>query len=188
MTLPLSWARDFFSGKEAAASSTKGWNCILPKLAWKAKEVKLRQLLAERPDQKIPELGLLDDRTFLDVARDANLDTEDGIRTALSRLRHIAENQLASMLQPALQQWYYTQGNEGHAPQSVAQLAAYIDPPIDNSIFERYEILNTGTNVAGGWRGGWVISQKKAVDADYDRRWLISPVGFGPQNFKASGQ
>ncbi len=142
-------------------------------LVWKTKEVKLRQLLAERPDQKIPELGLLDDRTFLDVARDANLDTEDGIRAALSRLRHIAENQLAGMLQPALQQWYYSQGNEGHAPQSVAQLAAYIYPPIDNSFFDRYEILDT---------------EKKAVDADYDQRWLISPVGFSLQNFKASGQ
>jgi len=48
---------------------------------------------------------------------------------------------------PALQQ--FTQANDGLAPQSVAQLATFIDPPIDAAILERYEILNTGTNVAG---------------------------------------
>jgi RNA polymerase sigma factor (sigma-70 family) len=155
-------------------------------LAWKAKEDRLRQLLTERPDQNIPELGLLDDRTFQDVARDANLDTEDGIRTALSRLRFIAENKIANEFQPALQQ--FTQANNGNAPQSIAQLAPYIDPPIDNAIFDRYEVVNTGTNVVAGWRGGWVISQKKAVDADHDARWLISPVGFQNADFKTWGQ
>ncbi len=152
-------------------------------LTSKAKDERLKQLLDERPHQKIPELSLLDERTFLEVAQDANLETEGGIRAALSRLRFIAENQIAARLQPALQQ--FAQANDNRAPENVTQLATLIDPPIDAAILERYEILNTGTNAAGGWRGGWVISQKVAVDSDYDQRWLISPVGFGPSDFKA---
>ena len=111
------------------------------------------------------------------------METEGGIRAALSRLRFIAENQIAARLQPALQQ--FAKANDNRAPENVAQLATLIDPPIDTAILERYEILNTGTNAAGGWRGGWVISQRAAVDSDYDQRWLISPVGFGPSDFKA---
>jgi hypothetical protein len=169
--------------KELAEASAAGNNPLVQTaLKWKAGEAKLRQLFDDRPEHRIPELSLLDDRTYFDVAKDADLETEAGIRTALSRVRFIAENQIAVKLQAALQQ--FTKADEGRAPQNVAELATFIDPPIDKAIFDRYGILNTGTNVAGGWSGGWVISQKKAVDSDYDSRWLISPRGFGPSEFK----
>ena len=59
---------------------------------------------------------------------------------------------------------------------------------MDPAIFDRYEILNTGTNVAGGWTGGWVLSQKQAVDPTLDRRWQISPVGFGSSEWEPQSQ
>jgi hypothetical protein len=157
-------------------------------LTWKTKEAKLRVLLEEMPDQKIPELSLLGEQTYLDVARDANPDTDEGMRAALSRLRFIAENSFANTLQDALGR--YTKANNGQPPGNVADLAAYIEPPMDNAgaILERYQILDTGTNVAGGWSGGWVVAQQKAVDPDHDFRWAISPVGYGPSAFKSSRQ
>jgi hypothetical protein len=106
----------------------------------------------------------------------------------LSSLRFSAENSFANRLQSALDQ--YTKANNGQPPGNVADLAAYIAPPMDNAnaSLERYQILDTGTNVAGGWSGGWVITQKKAVDPDHDFRWMISPVGYGSSAFKPPGQ
>jgi len=106
----------------------------------------------------------------------------------LSRLRFIAENSFANTLQEALAR--YTKANNGQPPGNVPDLAACIEPAMDNAsaILERYQVLDTGTNVAGGWSGGWVVTQKQAVDPDHDQRWLISPVGYGPSAFKASGQ
>jgi hypothetical protein len=114
------------------------------------------------------------------VAKDADLDTDEGIRAALISLRFRAENNFAVKLQPALQQ--YTKANNGQPPGNLADLTAYITPPVDNAnaILERYQILDTGMNVAGGWSGGWVIAQKKAVDPDRDFRWLSA--------FKAPGK
>ena len=152
-------------------------------LKWKANESRLRQLLEQRPKQKIPELKLLDEGTYLDVAKESDLDSDDGIRKALSRLRFIAENELAGRMQSALGK--YSHDNNEQPPPNISQLASYFDPKIDDDILERYELLKTGTNVAGGWRGGWVVTQKEAVDVEYDTRWLISPVGYGPSDFKA---
>jgi RNA polymerase sigma factor (sigma-70 family) len=155
-------------------------------LKWKANETKLRQLLQQIPSQQIPELKLLDEGTYLDVAKESDLDTDAGIRKALSRLRFIAENELASRMHLALQK--FSEDNGGQPPQTISQLASYFDPRIADAVFERYEFMKTGTNVAGGWRGGWVVTQKEAVDAEYDKRWLISPVGYGTADFKAADQ
>lgn len=147
-------------------------------MAWKAKETRLLQLLDQTPQQRIPELGLLDKDAFLYAARDADLDTEVGIRQALSGLRLRAENQAAIRLQAALKA--YSEAHPDTRPASATELAPYADPPLEAPILERYEVKNTGADVVAGWSGGWVLTQKQLVDAEYDTRWGISPVGFGP--------
>src|SRR5262249_26071101 len=59
-------------------------------LARKAKETRLRALLEQMPQQNIPELKLLGDRTYADVAEEADLDSESGVRAAFSQLRFAA--------------------------------------------------------------------------------------------------
>ncbi len=159
---------------------------VQQELASKARVSRLEELLAQMPQQRIPELSLLDSRTYLDVARDADLETDTGVRAALSRLRFTAENQAAIKLQAALHE--FSKASNGKPPEKVSDLASLIDPPMDPAIFDRYEILNTGTNVAGGWTGGWVLSQKQAVDPTLDRRWQISPVGFGSSEWEPQSQ
>ena len=57
-----------------------------------AKAKFLKQYLEQHPDRKIPELQFLSEKDWADAAWNADLNTEDGIRVALSNLRGEAEN------------------------------------------------------------------------------------------------
>ncbi len=50
---------------------------VQQELASKARASKLEELLGQMPQQQIHELSLLDQRAYLDVARDADLETEE---------------------------------------------------------------------------------------------------------------
>ncbi len=153
-------------------------------LTWKEKETSLRQLFAEHPDQSIPELRLLDNQAWLNAAMNANLETDSGVRSAMSGLRHSAENQFAIKLQNALQSFMQT--NNGRFPDSLAQLQAYFDPSLAQAL-QRYEILPTGDSPnQRAFGADHYITQKAAVDPDYDARWEIGPNGFGNMPFKNS--
>lgn len=148
----------------------------------KANVEKMKQLFLEHPDQRIPEMRLLSDQYFFDLARDQDLESSNGIRMAYSEIRNRAENQFAGELQPALQKFYRSNSNQ--PPDNILALAPFFDPPIDNAILERYHVIETGKSSVGGWSGGWALTQKETPDPDYDGRWFISPVGYGPAPFK----
>jgi RNA polymerase sigma factor (sigma-70 family) len=153
-------------------------------LTWKEKETSLRQLFEEHPDQSIPELQLLDNDYWLNAAMHANLDTDAGVRSAMSGLRHSAENQFAIKLQNALHNFMQT--NNGRFPDSLAQLQSYFDPSLAQAL-ERYEIRPAKDFPSNGGLGGDLyITQKAAVDPDYDARWVIGENGFSNTSFKGS--
>lgn len=151
-----------------------------------ANGIRLKQLLEQMPDQKIPELSFLDDNSYNDAAGDSDLSSNEGVKDALGRLRFRAENLFVIQLQSALQR--YTQSNAKSTIPSLPDLAKYFDPPIDANLLERYQVVNTGTNIIAGWNGGWAITQKNAVDPERDQRWSVSPVGFGPADFRWAEQ
>jgi hypothetical protein len=155
---------------------------LLEKTSRSANGIRLRELLEQMPDQKIPELSLLNDAAYLDASHDCDLDTDEGIKKALSQLRFRAENLFAVQLQRALQR--YTQANQQSTVPTLLDLTNYFDPPIDMTILERYQVVNTDTNIIAGWRGGWAVTQKNAVDSERDQRWSVSPVGFSPADFR----
>jgi len=157
-------------------------NALLEKTSGSANGIRLRELLEQMPDQKIPELSLLNDAAYLDASHDCDLDTDEGIKKALSQLRFRAENLFAVQPQRALQR--YTQANQQSTVPTLLDLTNYFDPPIDMTILERYQVVNTGTNIIAGWRGGWAVTQKNAVDSERDQRWSVSPVGFSPADFR----
>jgi RNA polymerase sigma factor (sigma-70 family) len=148
----------------------------------KANVEKMRQLFREHPDQQIPELQLLSDQYFFDLARDQDLESSNGIRAAYSEIRNMAENQFAMELRSALQK--FEQSNSNQPPATILALAPFFDPPTDNAMLERYHVIETGKSIVAGWSGGWVISQKETPDLDYDGQWFVSPVGFSTSPFK----
>lgn len=147
---------------------------------------KLKQLMKDRPGLGIPEFYLLGEQDMVGVARDSNLETEEGIHEAFFQLRHKAGNYFAPIMMGALKK--YTEANNGQPPEDLSQLASFFDPPIDASILQRYKLLHPDPkHIMGGWNGGWVITQKEPVDG-FDSRWAISPVGFSNGSFEAAGE
>lgn len=139
-------------------------------LALAAKAGELNQQLEQRPDKKIPELQFLAEHDWLGVVRDADLQSDVGIRKALARLRSLAKNSFGTKMGRALDA--YVAASQGQLPAEPAQLAPYFETPVDESILQRYEMLQTGkaTDVP---KETWVISEKRPVDREYDSHLYI---------------
>ena len=146
-------------------------------LEWKARENKLRELIALTAGQNIPELKMLDEMAWLNTAMDADLDSPEGQRKTMSSLRRSAENQFVIKLQGALQK--YAADNNGQFPNDISQLATLLEPPADASMLQRYAIhpASDHPNVQVG--GEKVLTQASLVDPDFDQRWIIGPNGYG---------
>ena len=130
---------------------------------WKAKELKLRQLFEQKPDQRIPEMQFLNDEQWLDVAKTADLDSTRGVRTAFSNIRAVATIAFATKIQMALHT--YMRVNKNILPDSPLQLEKYFNPPVENVsvMLSRYEMLDPETQSKEGYKGASII-QKVLVD------------------------
>ena len=126
---------------EGSAGTDPQFDSALKTWAWRAS--RLRQRLNQTPGQQIPELQLLDEKGWFDAVKGMNqLETDDDFNKAFSNARNIAKNQFGSLLQQALRA--YTAANAGALPQDLAQLKPFFDQPIDDSVFQRYKLLQTG--------------------------------------------
>ncbi|MDR3456591.1 MAG: sigma-70 family RNA polymerase sigma factor [Verrucomicrobiae bacterium] len=105
---------------------------------WLAKEKKIREQFALHPEQKIPEMQFLTEEDWLDHARHADVDTEKGMRIALSNIRAAASGAFATKFGLALQA--YLAANQQQLPATASQLAGYFNPPLQDAdaIFSRY--------------------------------------------------
>ena len=146
-------------------------------LKWKANEAKLRQLFEDRPAQRVPQMQLLNDEDWLDLARDEDLESEAGIRKAFSDVRRSAENTFINELSDALKK--FAEANGQKLPDSLVQLKPYFEPPVDDSMLGQYKLLHTG-KVSDVPSGEWAVTENTLVDEEYDTRWGIGPNGFGP--------
>jgi len=153
-------------------------------LTWKAKLVKLVKLFEDRPEQRIPELALVNDDQWFSIAKDSDLDTESGIRNALSSLRSIAEQNFASMAQVAVAK--FAQANDKQFPTELSQLQSYFDSPVDDAILQRWKILPAGATIPGIGGEGPLITEKAAVDELFDRRYGVMTSGYGVTDFLSS--
>jgi RNA polymerase sigma factor (sigma-70 family) len=112
--------------------------------SWLVRVKKLKDRLAQTPDQSIPELQLLTDQNWLGVAKNRQqLETDADFDKALSDLRSSAKGDFASMVQSALRS--YAQANNGQSPVDMSQLQPYFAAPVDNSVLQRYELAQPGT-------------------------------------------
>jgi hypothetical protein len=146
--------------------------------SWMKRANQLKQQLDQMPDKKIPELQFANDQDWLDATKNADLNTDEGVRKALSDLRRKAKGTFAHMMANALHK--YIQANNGQLPDDPAELKPYFEQAIDPAILQRYKMLYTGDSnnvptVPG--HGQLVIGEKAPVDIDYDSHYYIGPNG-----------
>ncbi len=85
--------------------------------AWTARMTLLKRKVAEMPDKRIPELQFLTEKNWADAAKDANLNTEDGVREAAKE---------------------FARNNNGRMPSEASPLAPYLKHPIDEATLQNY--------------------------------------------------
>ena len=142
--------------------------------AWLARVKQLRQLSAAHPDRQIPEMCLLIDDDWLQVARQASFDTEDQRRQAFASLRTAAKKKFVAQLSAALPK--FTKAFDGKLPSSTLDLAPYLKPPADAAMLQRYGMTQTGPVTAAN-RSAWVMRELAPVDEDYDSRHTVNSGG-----------
>lgn len=139
---------------------------------------RLKQLFEERPDKKIPELKFLTDKIWADVAWNADLDTEDGIRVAFSNLRSDAEDIfLNEMMKAAINK--YLAANNDLLPANLSDLKSYFDVPVTDEMLQRYTLLQTGKSD----NGADLVRLTSYVDEDYDSNHVMSINGASGGQF-----
>ncbi len=144
---------------------------------------RFKKLIKDKPGLTIPEFYLLSEGDVVAVAKDSDLETEEGIRHAFFQLRAKAGNYFAVVMMPALKK--YTDANSGQPPNDVSLVAPYFDPPIEASILQRYKVIHSDTNhVLGGWSGGGMGCNSKRTCRWYGCALSHQPGRVQPRQFR----
>lgn len=153
--------------QDVATSARLGTDAVEIK-KWITRVQHLRQLFAQRPDQHIPELKLLNDLDWLAIARRIpGFENERDRRESFAVVRDLAKTKFAGQLTLALTK--FVAANDGALPTDLSQLLPHFTPPIDPAMLQRYEVRQSG-KAADKSRRGHAIVERAAVDADYDSR------------------
>jgi hypothetical protein len=138
---------------------------------WVRQTKRLKQAFERRPDQKIPELALMDDQDWLRTARSVQLDTEDDLDRAMAIMRNKAREDFTRDLQNALTA--YVKANNGRLPADTEELEYYCaitGVPMhwtpNLAICAQYEMVGPGE--ARGGPPGTIMKLKSLVNEDYD--------------------
>ena len=131
---------------------------------WLAKEKKIRDQFELHPEQKIPEMQFLTEEDWLDHARHADVDTENGMRIAMSNIRSTASGAFSSIMITALGS--YMADHQQQLPDTASQLADYFHPPLKDAeaILSRYIRYKPDPNIMLG--SPMVFEQDRATVVD----------------------
>ena len=144
-----------------------------------ARVKQMKQWLEQNPDKKIPELQYLSAQEWLRGASySGDWKTDDDFDRALSQLRRDAKRTFANSIGEALAN--YIAGNNGQLPGDISQLEPYFNPPVDGTILQRYQLLQTG-NLSDIPNNEPLIAEKAPVDDQYDTLFTISATGYSYQ-------
>ena len=147
---------------------------------WLAKLKKLKDTLQAKPQLGIPELAMLTDQDWLDVVSKNPLNMDSQIQNALSELRKKAKEKFGPMLSRALRE--YAQANSGQLPPDTAALKPYIAPPVEKTVLDRYQMLQTGTLNPGEM----TVGEKAPVDETDDFMFKVGAMGMSYQNARSN--
>ena len=110
----LSFAEHELADRVASSSTTEGGRDPERESeisAWLARIARLKQLLEQHPEQRIPEMQLLTDEDWLLVGKKISLETEEGARKALAEIRNAAKVRFQPRLNAAIRK--YTGASNG---------------------------------------------------------------------------
>jgi RNA polymerase sigma factor (sigma-70 family) len=144
-------------------------------LALTARAAELNQYLERMADKNIPEIKLLRESDWLEVAREVNFQSEAEIRESLSKLRSVAKSRFGKLATHALDE--YLRANNGQLPTDPSQLKPYFEVPVDDAVLQRYRMLHSGNVNDLPKDTIYVISEKAPVDRDYDSHFYVGPHG-----------
>ena len=139
---------------------------------WMEKVKRLRGLFAQRPDQSSPELTLLTELDWLELAQ--TIPSEDDERQARFLVRDFANERFFTLLRVALRDYSIRAG--GAPLTDPMQLQPFFRPPIDPAILARYEIATSSI----GLTTKPSIVPHAPVDLDYDVHRSFSVNDRGP--------
>jgi hypothetical protein len=135
----------------------------------------LQQKLEQAPEERVPELSLLEAHDWIKAARNFDHGNEVEISRTLGRARTLAKEKLVPMLSQALAR--FAQENEGRLPSSLADLKPYLSQDVEDSIFERYVLVKSGHT--RDLRPGEPIIREKDRLSPYDSRCSVGIGGWG---------
>ncbi len=140
---------------------------------WLDRVNRLKQLLEQSPGARIPELQFLTEQDWLNAAKEFKLETADDVGWALARVRYYAKQEFGKMAVAALNK--FVESNGGQLPQEISQLLPFFDLPLDGTILQRYQVVQTGkaADVKLNAMNPWVLKEKDPVDFDYDVKTVI---------------
>jgi RNA polymerase sigma factor (sigma-70 family) len=139
----------------------------------------LKQKLEEMPDKKIPELKFLTEKDWLNAAWNADLETDDGVRLALSKLRDEAVDTFLNLTRTALKK--YLAANNNLLPADLLPLKPYFDTPVTDEMLQRYAFMQTGQLSSNP--SDSVVRKAVYADEDYDSNQEMSMSGGGGGSF-----
>ena len=150
---------------------------------WLNRVAQLKERLRQNPNANIPELDLLAPEDWLAAVKGQKLSSDNEYRRALSTLRNAGENKFASLAQPVLRKFLEANGQK--FPSDLTQLREFFDPPVDDAILQRWQIV-PAKNVPNLRVGDWIITEKTVVDDVLDGRIVIGADGFASSDFLSS--
>jgi len=141
----------------------------------------LKERLEQTPGARIPEFQFLTEEDWLSAVK-GNLSTETDYRRAFGALRNAAEERFLQRLRVPLGE--YLQANHGEFPTDLAQLQPYYKSPMEDALLQRWQIAPAEMypNLQVGSKR--VITQKAAVDEDYDLCGVLGANGTAWSEFK----
>jgi len=156
--------------------------------SWLNRVKEFKRLPERMPDKTIPELRLLTEEDWLELAKEpleadpkeVNLDGDHVARLAFSAVRGKAKDKLVRVFSRALEG--YAKANSGQLPTDTSQLKPYLmnshflgparvvqipESAVDDTVFRRYEILRTG-QLEEVPSESTILAERAPVDSEYD--------------------
>jgi RNA polymerase sigma factor (sigma-70 family) len=130
---------------------------------WLSRRKEFQSHIEKMPDTRIPEFQFLSERDWLDVTRDAKLETNEDIGVAAADLKARAKTQFVSLMIVALKK--FIAANAGTLPTQLAELKPFFTVPVGDQVLERYELLRSGNvnDVPVSDRKSVLVSEKKSA-------------------------
>lgn len=151
--------------------------------SWFAREDRLKQVVEQYPNEKIPDLQLLSEQDWLNAAKDAKFDTDKNIQRTLAGLRNAARYKFAQIAFDAVKK--YIAANSDQFPKALNQLQPYFDTPISDAILSRWGIMPQSAFPNQEMGGDWVIAVRDPVDRELDSSIVIGRGGYGSSDYQS---